>query len=92
MSSILLRNSWRRLIKLLVKLMNIWQDSNNALSNSIPNSSTVDEMTNVVKWYENNKPVYYTQEELNKRKEMYVKVLSDITGGEFNERNNKRSS
>lgn len=72
--------------------MNIWQDSNNAVSNSIPNSSTVSEMTNVVKWYENNKPVYYTQEELIKRKEMYFKVLSDITGGEFNERNNKGSS
>lgn len=69
--------------------MNIWQDSNNAVNNSIPNSSTVSENTRVVKWYENSKPVYYTKDELEKRKLMYLNILKDITGGEFDERNNK---
>lgn len=65
--------------------MNIWQDSNNATS--IPNSTTADE-TNVVKYYENNKPVYYTRSELNTRKEMYMSIITDLK----NERDNKGSN
>lgn len=56
--------------------MNIWQDSNNA--DKTINSTTVRENTNTVKYYLDGKPEYYTQEELDKRKVMYLTIIKDL--------------